>query len=435
MLMLVTLADCAVIQRLNYGTVFTHQGTLHASAEHWKHTFVLDFKLPNFTLLNNQIVSTQSENIHGIYELYSNTISYVTDTIAHIERLVPSHQPTINRKRRSLLPFIGTISKGLFGLATSDDVQNIASRVNALIQKSTNLGHGFAKDSEILHSFIKHTDHRFTNILDLIATNHNFIYNISGQISNNFNQMQRQHSLIINSLTKLLQHHYILKQSYDQLLQGTQSLTLGLLSETILPLPVLTNALNNISHTLQQKGYMLPSTNPLLYYKNARFDYFRYNNTLYITVHFPIIHPSMTLQLFEIISHPVPINSSSSHASKIANLPKHVAISSNHAHFVELNEGTIASCTQFGSTKLCSVSLPLTPISLETCSVSLLLANTSSINKNCEFDFHLNQMTPTITALNDTHFLLFNTSQLTLQCPRQEPNYYRLPILSYYYSL
>jgi len=110
-------------------------------------------------------------------------------------------------------------------------------------------------------------------------------------------------------------------------------------------------------------------------------------------VHFPIVHPTMTMQLFQIISHPVPINSSSSHTSKIANLPKYVAISTNHAHFVELNEAYIASCTQFGSTKLSSLSLLLTPISLETCSVILLLANTSSINNICEFDFHLNQMT------------------------------------------
>jgi len=105
----------------------THQGRLHASAEHWKHTFLLDFKPPNFTLLDDQIISKQSENIPGIYELYFNTISHVTETIAHTERLVPSHQHTISRKRRSLLPFIGTISKGLFGLATSDDVQHIAS--------------------------------------------------------------------------------------------------------------------------------------------------------------------------------------------------------------------------------------------------------------------------------------------------------------------
>ena len=51
---------------------------------------------------------------------------YVQDTVDHIQEIIPNHKPG-SRKRMSLLSFAGKIGKGLFGLATSDDVQRVAN--------------------------------------------------------------------------------------------------------------------------------------------------------------------------------------------------------------------------------------------------------------------------------------------------------------------
>ncbi|WAR11068.1 Y054-like protein, partial [Mya arenaria] len=316
-------------------------------------------------------------------ELYNDTITHITKTIEHLENIVPEHNPTINR--RSLLPFIGKIGKGLFGFATT------AIYVNQLIKKSYALGKGFEEDNDVLQSFIKHTDSRFTIIFETITENHNLIFNLSNELLNNFRKIHLTQSVTLNVLPKLIRYNDII------------DLIEGKLSEAILSFQVLANSINNISTVVAGNRYRLTTTDPVFYYKKADFYFFKHNKTLNITIKFPIVHPKMILNLYQILAYPVPIDNTSLH-------PEYLAVSQDNDYFVELNQDTIDSCDSSETNTLYSFSMPLSPITFQRCSFSLLLSNKTLINSNCNFDLTL--QCPDITnSIVCCHFCL-----MTIPC-------------------
>jgi hypothetical protein len=212
-----TVDGIKLLQRLNYGTVFVKESPIQATTEHWQHTFVLDYFHPNLNVLN--ISTTGEENVKDINNLYGDLSKYVQDIVSHIQNLIPNHKPG-NRKRRSLLPFVGKIGKGLFGLATSDDVQNVANHVNKLIRNIYNLERGFKGDNNVLQSFINHTDKRINNVFEAIKENHDTISELSYNVRHNYTIFKQQEMLYFHALTKLITYNNLLSNTYSNLLQG-----------------------------------------------------------------------------------------------------------------------------------------------------------------------------------------------------------------------
>lgn len=58
----------------------------------------------------------------------------INSTIETICDLIPERNLVMSksRSRRSLLPFIGKLSKSIFGTATTEDVEMLAKHINAL---------------------------------------------------------------------------------------------------------------------------------------------------------------------------------------------------------------------------------------------------------------------------------------------------------------
>lgn len=50
--------------------------------------------------------------------------------------MIPQTQTLKKRQARALLPFIGSLSKSIFGTATMDDVNILAGHINALNSKT-----------------------------------------------------------------------------------------------------------------------------------------------------------------------------------------------------------------------------------------------------------------------------------------------------------
>jgi len=132
----------------------------------------------------------------------------------------------------------------------------------------------------------------------------------------------------------------------------------------------------------------------------------------------------MILDLYKVLVFPVPLNSSSTHATQITNLPPFIAISKdgNNYKYVELSTDNINACLRFSHALYCSSHLPLNIQPLNSCPVSLFTGNKSNINANCNFGYFSNRITPAVTQLNETHFLVFNTSDITLDCPDRTTN-------------
>ena len=67
---------------------------------------------------------------------------------------------------------------------------------------------------------------------------------------------------------------------------------------------------------------------------------------VYISVRFPISTHAQPLQLYKVISLPVPSNNTSSHATQLLSVPKFLAVTHHHDYYVPLTHADLLKCTQ-----------------------------------------------------------------------------------------
>lgn len=195
--------------RLNYGTVFQKYKKLYSSSEFWTHTFIIKLddpdqfsappacKCPPYTLLFDQLANLTKE-----------TSSYVTNVQSQIRHMLSEQPQTVrSRSRRSLLPFIGDLSKTLFGTATSSDLELVARRVNNLQRAHIKLSNEFHHEAQLLASFMATTNDRLSNAVAGIRVNHKMIESLSSQMEKTTENLRLQQAQLMSLVLQQITHH------------------------------------------------------------------------------------------------------------------------------------------------------------------------------------------------------------------------------------
>lgn len=108
-----------------------------------------------------------------INQIRQETELVLNHTVNTIRNRVPERRlvDEINSGRitRSILPFVGDMSKTLFGTATFEDVQLLARHINALNKLTRNVVKSVHLHENNLSSYIKTVDDRITNIVKGIS--------------------------------------------------------------------------------------------------------------------------------------------------------------------------------------------------------------------------------------------------------------------------
>ena len=131
-----------IIQRLNYGVVFRENGQLVLSNEHWLHTF--EISIPEFVAIpslgtchkDNSTCMMIAHILASLNTVRAETSARLNNTIQTIRKLIPEAEVKRSRSRRSLLSFLGDLSKTLFRTATVEDVNTLARHKNALTKRT-----------------------------------------------------------------------------------------------------------------------------------------------------------------------------------------------------------------------------------------------------------------------------------------------------------
>ena len=126
------------IQRLNYGVAFQYRSALQLSNEYWLHTF----KIPLPAMLQLLSIGTCHKDddtcmlighvLAQINNVRAETSTRLNDTLQTVNKLIPESAHIKGRVKRSLLPFLGQISRSIFGTATLDDINVLSRHINEL---------------------------------------------------------------------------------------------------------------------------------------------------------------------------------------------------------------------------------------------------------------------------------------------------------------
>ena len=124
------------VSRVNYGVVFQKQRDLYLAQEYWLHTFQINlpditFDIPN-CYHSHQTCHLINTVIMQINHLKHSTLSSIQNIMKIIYESIPQTKMGKTRSSRAFLPFVGQLSRSFFGIATTHDVDILASYINQL---------------------------------------------------------------------------------------------------------------------------------------------------------------------------------------------------------------------------------------------------------------------------------------------------------------
>ena len=158
-------------QRLNYGVVFQTHTDVDFASDVWTHTFeipmYIDVAVDEMTKcsLGNQryclILHQLSDNINMVRKKLKTQID---STLNLIYNMVPEFNIQIrSRNKRALLPFVGDLSRSIFGIPTTGDVNRLAQHINQLTRQENKLSKALQRYGGDFSSYISHVDDRISN--------------------------------------------------------------------------------------------------------------------------------------------------------------------------------------------------------------------------------------------------------------------------------
>ena len=135
-----------------------------------------------------------------------------------------------------------------------------------------------------------------------------------------------------------------------------------------------------------------------------------------ITLKFPIGTLHKPLTLHKVKNFPVPLNISSKHATSILDLPQYIAFTHDQNYYAEISKDQLAYCKSYNKLFYCNVNIALSHSSFTKCVLALYKDDRTTIRNTCNFRFMPHGLQSSLEQLNQTHFLIYNISCLTLKC-------------------
>ena len=415
-----------LVQRLNYGVVFRENGHLILSNEYWLHTY--EVSIPEYVPIPN-IGTCHKDNstciliahvLANVNTIRSETSARLNNTIESIRELIPVAEAQKSRSRRSLLPFIGQFSKTLFGTATIDDINVLARHMNAMTKRTRQMASILAQHENDLSSFVTKSNKRMDNLMKGIKDNNLAINYVQAQVQRATTNLEHMFQEMNSLLSQQIQTSTHINHELDELKLGVTNLVNGRLSPLILPQSVLESTFIDIQNILNTKfpGFYLTRVSSASVYSSSNFLYARNDTSLFITVKLPVSHFKKPLQVYNVISLPIPINSTSTHATHLLKVPDNLILTADHQFYATMSDSKLNKC-KGKHLKMCHFNIALKPITTESCILSLYANNKEKVRSLCDFRFIPDAVQPEIIELNPSSVVLYKTPLLSLECLKE----------------
>jgi hypothetical protein len=407
------------VSRLNYGIIFRAMSILDNNENVWKHIYKIKLPaIPNLpTPIENpchhdswkknvtrivELPAPQDFDFCNIYEhsveiydaqsqyLYADVIKNIKDiySLMHIN-LQNNTNKGIKRTKRGLLNVVGDGLKFMFGTATMNDYQKLASVVTQLDRHSEELVDNTNHMKGELLSLTQLVTKQTRLNLDQIQTNHNNTVMLAAEIKimakaynalikdcNEWKQWLMQ--FIHNTLTLLHQRitaFQIIQSESIELLEAFNLLNDNRLSPRLIKTNQLEELFVFIESQLQDNFQNTNTPRFFITYTDVRQVYDRptvihyvHDDDLYIQLSIPLNSYESVFTIYETIVIPVTINyNTSKMATELLNIPKYLGVSLDHSRFLQLSESDLQHC-------------PIHPDNVRRCSQNLPIYSSSNFN-------------------------------------------------------
>ena len=200
---------------------------------------------------------------------------------------------------------------------------------------------------------------------------------------------------------------------------GLASLIQGHLSPHLITFDLAKDVLDMVATRLRKSRPLehLAITSAQEFYAIEDFYIQRKDNTLYLGIHIPVTFNSGRFHLYQINSHPLPAAMNSPHITYIKDVEEYLAQSTDRRfYFHPRQQDLFAHCTP-GVNKICSYQPPLHDASQQlSCEYAIFINSEHITEQTCQYSIQTTVITPQITPLNATTYLIQNISEYTITC-------------------
>ena len=172
------------------GVLLKHVGRMDFSEQMWQHTF--EIKLPTDVIPMHVPNKTKDDawgelmmsTLKHIKLMRTNATDTLHNTIDEIKQLLPHFDVNNNeRMTRSILP-LGNIFKGLFGVASEDDINVLRNHMKEMAAKTNKLQNAFMANTHHMNSYMTAVNKR----IDYAMVGLSQTFNLTNQLSHSFDR-------------------------------------------------------------------------------------------------------------------------------------------------------------------------------------------------------------------------------------------------------
>ena len=417
------------INRYHFGVSFRHHGKLLNDVDTWTHTFEIRLLPTVFHQVNAGPCNNASEFyclfrsllVSQFNNLALNATRDVQATFQLIEEMIGRSKPppvSNSRSKRAPLSFVGDLANSIFGVATTSDVKKLAKHIDKLYRMHLTAAAGAVSSAGKLSTYMKTSNQRMDNLMRTVATIHEEVLNATRTLyvdQEMTRDTQRAVLALIPALFTKLQQTVQLERMLESLLLGVNALLHRRLSPLLVDQKTMAQTLQDIQRTLKQKHpeFDVVHKDPRYYYHSANVLYAGQVEQILIVMEIPIASTNTQFELYQVLTYPVPFNSTSNDGTLVTNLPDYVAISTDERYMIEMTAAQMALC--HGRNLIsCPDKFPHKSFNEPSCTSAMI--RKSGIRDNCQFEFREAVIVPSVVELDEGTLLLTRIPDLIFTC-------------------
>ena len=419
------------IVRINHGVLFREQGRVSSTSEHWIHTFTLEIPPDKiwetvdnmgcsneFLLLKTPVCISMSLVSRQYNDMHRETANVLDQLYSEIFTIIPEGvDPLVVERGKRSFSFVADFFKSAFGFSTERDLQRVNKHVQFLGKNQNILSDEIVHMKSDFSSITMQLNHRLDSALDMFKSVQDEIETLTGHYERSLHMLYNTTAVMMSAFAARQHGTTHLLHSMGRFVTALEGLATGNLPASLISPTIITNTINEISTILNDKypSFYVVHKSPHYYFNHPNYMFRREGNSIYISLKFPIGSRQTILSIYAFQTWPVPLNDSTSLATKLVSFPDYFAVSQDGLYYTELTSSVLATCT--GDVyRHCPFEIPLTPLSEMTCVYALFSDNPPVISKMCDFDIVSGSLAPSLVELKPGNILVTNTTQLTKQC-------------------
>ena len=412
---------------LKESVVFKKLADIHTSRSHWRLTLIED--LTNY-VPNLVHVQVQTTHLHlGLRVLLAHMKGNVSQSwkpelnelatdfqnlVSEISELSSTYQelrkldnlPRKYRKKRSLVPLIGTIGSYLFGIASESDLNAVKRNIHKLSNNQNRIVHVLNESLSLMNISRGEIKQNRDKINEVIRSVQALSYGLK-RIQLQEIELKHMIKILVRSITALRR----VRSNFLGLFRNLRTFQLqlnmlsqGSLSPVVIKPETLLEILNEIKGQLRPP-YVLPKdpdSNLWHYYKTLKVSTVIRNRKLIMVINIPLVDTNSRLELFEVFNLHFPGEGNLAASTAQYQIEaKGLAMNYGRTEYMLLSEHDIAMCNhQLDS--YCELNNVRYMVGAKRhCVTSLFISDKESSKQNCATQVFLNILLPNPQYLKD----------------------------------